>query len=192
MMNSCARRILVLYGTTEGQTGKVAAAIGETLRSAGLAAEVVNAAGERDPEPEDFAGIIVAASVHAGGYQRPVARWVRTHAVALRGRPTVFVSVCLGVLEHNPKVDQTLNEIMQRFFNNTGWQPSQIKIVAGALPYSKYNWLTRRMMKRIVAKAHGDTDTSRDYEYTDWQDLDLFARRFAETVSGTERVSVAS
>jgi menaquinone-dependent protoporphyrinogen oxidase len=34
-------------------------------------------------------------------------------------------------------------------------------------------------MKRIVSKGGGDTDTSRDYEYTDWEDLRTFAREFA-------------
>ena len=38
-------------------------------------------------------------------------------------------------------------------------------------------------MKRIVAKAHGDTDTSRDYEYTEWNDIRQFANDFADTLT---------
>lgn len=30
------------------------------------------------------------------------------------------------------------------------------------------------MMKRIAAEATGDTDTSRDYEYTDWNEVEAF------------------
>lgn len=71
--------------------------------------------------PEAYDGVIVAASVHSGGYQRAV---------------------------------------------------------KGALPYTRYNWL-KKIMKRIVSKAGGDTDTTRDYEYTDWDDLRVFAREFA-------------
>ena len=33
------------------------------------------------------------------------------------------------------------------------------------------------MMKRIVAKAGGDTDTSKDYVYTDWADLEVEGAR---------------
>ena len=50
--------------------------------------------------------------------------------------------------------------------------------MAGALPYTRYNWLIRRVMKRIAAKAGGDIDTTRNYEYTDWQDLRTFAEQF--------------
>ena len=46
-------------------------------------------------------------------------------------------------------------------------------------------------MRRIVARAHGDTDTSRDYEYTDWDDLRLFAQTFAERLVGQKAMRLA-
>ena len=72
---------------------------------------------------------------------------------------------------------------MQRFLARCGWRPAITKMIAGALPYTRYNWLKRQMMKRIVAKAGGDTDTTRDYEYTDWIDLRNFAQDFAGLAS---------
>jgi menaquinone-dependent protoporphyrinogen oxidase len=38
-------------------------------------------------------------------------------------------------------------------------------------------------MRRIAAKAGGDTDVSRDYEYTDWNDVRDFAVGFAGVVA---------
>ena len=49
----------------------------------------------------------------------------------------------------------------------------------GALRYTKYNVLIRIMMRVIVGFAGGDTDTSRDYEYTDWRAVEGFAAEFA-------------
>lgn len=176
-------RILILYGTSEGHTAKVAAAMADSLRGAGADVDVVKARRSgAGPYPEDYAAVIVAASVHAGMYQRAVRRWVRAHAPALHARPTAFVSVCLAVLERTPDIDRQLGAIMTRFFRSTGWTPAESKVVAGALPYTKYGWLKRWMMRRIVAKAKGDTDTSRDYEYTDWDDLAEFVGRFASGV----------
>jgi menaquinone-dependent protoporphyrinogen oxidase len=109
---------------------------------------------------------------------------VKANAAALRSRPTAFVSVCLGVLQHDPKVARELQAIIDRFLADTSWQPDATKIVAGALPYTKYNWLTRWAMKRIVRKAGGDIDTSRDYEYTDWDDVRRFAGEVLTMVDG--------
>lgn len=172
-------RILILYGTTDGQTAKIAAALAETLQVEGALVDVVDA-GARVPPPraDAYGAVIVAASVHASGYQAPVRRWVAANAAALRDRPAAFVSVCLGVLQHDPAVDAELQAILRRFVAATGWQPAETKIVAGALRYTRYNWLKRFVMRRIAAKAHGDTDTTRDHEYTDWIDLKGFARDF--------------
>jgi menaquinone-dependent protoporphyrinogen oxidase len=173
-------RVLILYGTSEGQTAKIAEAMAGTLRSGGAAVDVVRAGRTgHGPRPEDYAAVIVAASIHAGRHQPGVRRWVRAHAPELRRRPAAFVSVCLAVLQKTPAVDRELGHILERFVEATGWRPPETKVVAGALPYSKYGWLKRRIMRSIVAKAHGDTDTSRDYEYTDWDDLAAFVRRFA-------------
>ena len=174
-------RILVLYGTTEGQTAKVARFLGDTLRAGGLSTDVVDARTAR-PSPVSYDAVIVAASVHARGYQRAVRRWVRAHARELNEKPTAFISVCLAVLQHEPKVQHELTAIVDRFRTSTGWRPTIVKNVAGALAYSKYNWLKRWAMVRIVRKAGGDTDTSRDYEYTDWADLRAFSEEFARSL----------
>lgn len=174
-------RILVIYGTTEGQTAKIARRLGDALREEGASADVQNAeAAWLDPHPYD--AVIVAASIHVGGYQRAVRRWVRAHADVLNEKPSAFVSVCLAVLQSETEVQQELSAIVDRFLKKTGWRPSTIRHVAGALAYSQYNWLKRLAMVRIVRTAGGDTDTSRDYEYTDWADVRAFAGAFARSL----------
>ena len=79
-------------------------------------------------------------------------------------------------------VDRDLQAILERFTKETGWQPTITKIVAGALLYTQYGWFKRMAMKWMASRAGGDTDTSRDYVYTDWADLATFAARFAHTV----------
>jgi len=176
-------RILVLYGTTDGHTAKVARSLAETLRCQG-AVVVVHDARSVDCTPDDYDGVIVAASVRGGRYQKAVWGWVRSHRAVLNTKPTAFVSVCLGVLQRDAKVDRTLETIRQRFLDETGWHPTVTKLVAGALLYRRYNFFLRWFMKRIVAKAGGDTDTTRDYEYTDWKDLRAFAEQFGHMVAG--------
>ena len=183
--------ILVLYGTTDGQTAKIGRYLGDALRAEGVSAEVRDAR-TAAPAPAGYDAVIVAASVHAGGYQRSVRRWARQHAHILNEKPTAFLSVCLGVLQREPKVQQELAAILSRFFTATGWRATITKSVAGALPYSRYNWVKRWAMVRIVRKAGGDTDTSRDYEYTDWADLRGFARDFLRLVRDRTDTAVAS
>ncbi len=177
---------LILYGTTDGQTGKIAWFLASELRALGILVDVVEA-GTADPYPERYDAVLVAASVHVGGYQRAVVRWTRSHAAALGRVPSAFVSVCLGVLQDSPRVARDLSAIRDRFIAQTGWTPPTIKVVAGALRYTRYGWLKRLVMRRIAAKTGGATDTTRDHEYTDWGNL----RRFAEIFAGRIRQPAA-
>jgi menaquinone-dependent protoporphyrinogen oxidase len=175
--------ILVIFGTTDGHTRKVAQFLAASLRAADALIECdVIRAGHIDVSPQQYDAVIVCASVQGGKYQKPVANWVRRHAAALNQKPTAFVSVCLGVLQKDPAVDRQLEAIVERFFARAGWHANRVKQIAGALVYTKYGWLKRWIMKRIVAKAGGDIDTTRDYEYTDWPDLQAFAAEFHRLV----------
>jgi menaquinone-dependent protoporphyrinogen oxidase len=178
-------RILVLYGTTDGHTAKVARAIANTLWAHGVTADIADARRD-DPDPRGYTGVIVAASIHAGGFQRAVKHWVRRHADDLRSIPAAFVAVCLGVLQHDPAVDRELDAIVEGFLDETGWHPAERKLVAGALQYTRYGVIKRWGMRRIAAKAGGDVDTRRDYDYTDWADLRAFAIRFADRAWGRD------
>lgn len=104
--------------------------------------------------------------------------WVRANAPGLSRKPSAFVSVCLGVLQNDPKVRRDLGAIQDRFAEWTGWRPARVKEVAGALKYTRYWWLKRMAMRYIAGRAGGSTDTSRDHEYTDWEDLKRFAKTF--------------
>ena len=175
-------RVLILYGTTDGQTLAVAQAIGAALSQSDIDADIIEA-GTVEPVLANYAGVIVAASVHAGRYQRDVEHWVRAHARAFGSRPTAFVSVSLSVLNKNPEAAADLDAVVNRFLRGTGWTPGDVKHVAGALFYTRYNVFKRWIMKRIVASSGGDTDTSKDYVYTDWADLRHFTQEFRRRVA---------
>ena len=175
-------RVLVLYGTSEGHTEKVATIIGNTLIANGCHADVIKA-GTVDPSVRDYDGVIVAASIHGGRFQEAVVTCVRAHAAAIAAKPNALVEVCLTIVRKNdPKVTADLSAIVDRFSRETGWTPATVKPVAGALLYTRYNFLMRWIMKRIVTHQGGDTDTSRDYVYTDWDEVKAFATEFSRRI----------
>jgi menaquinone-dependent protoporphyrinogen oxidase len=56
-----------------------------------------------------------------------------------------------------------------------------VGLFGGALLYRQYGILKRYMMKWIVRDKPGmSLDTSRDYVYTDWDQVKRFAEEFVE------------
>lgn len=179
------KRLLLFYGTTDGQTAKIMKFLDAELRGLGAGVTLVEAAeGPAPAELSEYDGVIVAGSIHAGGFQRRLIRWVRHHREALGARPHIFLAVCLSVLQQDPAVHRELERILTRFVRATGWRPRAMKTVAGALSYSRYGFLRRWVMRRIARKAGGGTDVSRDYEYTDWEELRRLAQNFLTSLGG--------
>ena len=162
-------RLLIVNGTNEGQTRKIAGHVAETAREAGHEAEVVDSAiGPVLVPPHRYDAVVVAGSVHAGKHQRSLARFVRASLAELTRLPTAFFSVSLSATGSDLP---GARKCADAFLHETGWFPSMVRLTAGALAYSRYGPVKRWIMKRIARKAGGGTDTSRDYEYTDWAKL---------------------
>ena len=90
-------KMLLVYGTTEGQTRNIARFVADRLIQKGNQVSTVDVAEQAlPPDPCAFDAVLVAASIHAGRYQSAVIDFVRENLAALRARPSAFLSVSLA------------------------------------------------------------------------------------------------
>jgi menaquinone-dependent protoporphyrinogen oxidase len=175
----CMAKFLILYATVEGHTARVAARIAQHLRERGHAVELQRAETARvGLDLAGFDAVIVGASVHYGRHPGHLRALLRKHGAELAARRGAFFSVSLSARTKPPAAQR----YSKNFLRQAGWQPQHTATFAGALPYSKYAPWKRLLMIAFVGFAGGDTDTSRDYEYTDWEAVDRFADGFADSV----------
>jgi menaquinone-dependent protoporphyrinogen oxidase len=173
--------ILVVYGTTEGHTRKIAQRIGGFVREMGHNAEVVDSADVRkDFRADGFNAYIVIGSVHQGNHQRSLVHFVRKYRDDLRKAPSTFLSASLTAAYKEGDHMAELQKCVDKFTDETDWTPTEWIPVAGALLYVEYDWLKRTILKSISKRAGGDTDTAQDYEYTDWVALEVYVKSFLE------------
>lgn len=180
--------ILILYGTIEGQTRKIAVHVADRIRDRGHTVEVVASTAFNGPVPASaFAGVIVAASVHGGRHQSEIVQIVKENRTELLSLPTAFLSVSLAVLDaaHHKEAQGYVDQ----FLDETGWAPNLAETVAGALRYTKYGFVKRFIMKQISKRSGRPTDTSRDFEFTDWHQVRRFTDRFLQHVASPETAS---
>ena len=176
------RKVLVLHASFDGQTKRIAERIGAVLTGAGHAVTVLaaDAPGAASAIAAHDA-VVVGGAIRIGRHAPRLRKLVRAHATALASRPNAFFSVCLSAGGPGAK-QETASGYIDAFCRWTGWQPHETASFAGALRYRKYNPPLRFMMRFIARVAGGDTDTSRDYEYTDWAAVDRFAVKFRSTL----------
>jgi len=182
--------LVVLYATREGQTRRIAQHIAAKLRSSGFLVDVLDVVEEMpaDFDPARYAAAVVAAPVHIGKHEKAMVEFVKAHRTVLERIPCTFLSVSLSEAgaedasasaERRERSAANVSLMISRFLRDTGWSPTYVHPVAGALLYRQYGAGLRLLMRFIAKVAGATTDTSRDHEYTDWQALDRFADELA-------------
>jgi menaquinone-dependent protoporphyrinogen oxidase len=171
--------LLIVYGSSGGHTTRIVDRLVDVALSREHQVQVMDC----DKLPSDFStrffdAVIVGAPVYFGKHHRGVAQFVRTRGDELAGRPCAFFSVSLAAAAARPEDRAEAVDYVRDFVRETAWRPGLTAVFAGALRYSQYGLVTRAVMKRISKRAGGDTDTSQDYDYTDWEAVRLFGEGF--------------
>ena len=169
-------RTLVVYASTHGHTGKIAARIAETI---GPGAELRDIAAGAKLEPWQYDAVVVGASVHAGHHQKAVLEWVGAHAGVLNHMPSAFFSVCLTAADDTDEARRASQGYIDAALEKTSWQPRIARSFAGALQYREYDVFTRLLIKLMMRHGGHPTDTSRDHDFTDWDEVERFAEECA-------------
>jgi menaquinone-dependent protoporphyrinogen oxidase len=171
-------KILIGYGTTEGQAARIADRIAEVIRSHGIDAQARDLKQSEDAGLDRYDAVIVGGSIHMGKHADYVVDFVRKNRLKLEVLPSAFFSVSLAA--HGDMANA--EAYLAKFEQETGWQPAQVGLFGGALLYRQYGFLKRLMMKKIVSDKPGSlsTDTSRDHVYTDWAEVKRLAEAFLE------------
>jgi menaquinone-dependent protoporphyrinogen oxidase len=183
-MKEVAMKAAIFYATREGQGKRVSDHIAESLRARRFDVDIYNVKDSPeliDMQPYRLAFLV--ASVHLGHHEREIVRFVKSHRADLVRLGAPFLSLTLSEAsaedsaappEKRTAAAADAQRMIDVFVRETGWRPAYVLPVAGALTYSKYNFIIKLIMKIVARRTGGPTDTTRDYEFTDWAALDRF------------------
>jgi menaquinone-dependent protoporphyrinogen oxidase len=180
-------KIFLAYGTTEGQTAKIADFLSEVLRGHGYDVTTRNVRETATTIPDDYDAVIVGASIHMGKHDKHIVDFVGKNKEILTRMPSAFFSVSLAAHGDTAEAEGYVEQFQQQ----TGWRPGKVAMFSGALLYTEYGFIKRHMMRKIARDKPGElgTDLSRDYIYTEWDGVKRFAEHFAadlDAKQGTE------
>ena len=124
-------KVLVAYATRCGSTGAVAEAIGEALCAAGVPADV-----RPVKEVSDVSGYraaVVGSAIRIGKWLPEATKWVKTHQVALRGKPLAYFGVCMALAEDTEETRREAESFLQPVRDLV--QPVEEAMFAGVVDY---------------------------------------------------------
>lgn len=170
------RKLLIVYGTTEGQTRKIVEYLAGEARGLNYDRDLHDAGSIPDNlQLSQFSKIIVAASVHMERHQEAVVQFVKKYRSDLEKCETAFLSISLSAAGDAEERSDAW-EYTRRFLSEVDWRPTKVHIVAGALRFSEHDFFKRWAMRRLAKEKRADRKN--DCEYTDWPELGHILKTF--------------
>ena len=172
-------KTLILYSTRDGQTRDIATRLGTELKASGRESDILNLHDSKDIAWAEYDRVVIGASIRYGHFHRSVNLFIQKHLQQLNDIPSAFFSVNLVARKPEKNTPET-NSYTRKFLLSSPWQPDCCAVFAGALRYPRYGWLDKFMIRLIMKMTDGETDTSKEVVYTDWQQVSLFAAKIAQ------------
>jgi menaquinone-dependent protoporphyrinogen oxidase len=175
-------KVLIIHDSIDGQTAQIAARIAEIIQAHKFEVEVLDA--KHLPHGftvKGYNGILLGSPVRNRRYSALIQHFIEEQETDLRDFPSGFFSV--SIADGTTKSGRLwLDGYLKSFFDETGWHPKVIGRFGGALLYTRYGFWIRIPLALAGRMMGYPTDTSRDHELTNWDDVVQFATEFISQV----------
>jgi menaquinone-dependent protoporphyrinogen oxidase len=169
-------KALFLYSSREGQTKKILNYIKEEMVEFDCDIRDLHTVGDVDFAQYDK--VLIGASIRYGHLNKKLYQFIEHNLTQLQSNKVAFFCVNLTARKEDQGKDTPEGSAyIKTFLKKSPWQPSLIGVFAGALYYPRYNFFDRTMIRFIMTMTGGETDTSKEVEYTNWQKVSLFTEK---------------
>ena len=168
-------KCLVIYSTTDGHTKKICDHIASILNDSSHT-KLISLNQAFDENLMMFDMIVIGASIRYGKHKKELYEFIRKNRRTLEKTETCFFSVN-AVARKSEKNLPSTNPYMKKFLKQSGWIPDHTEVFAGEIDYKKYKFFDKHIIRFIMWLTGGPTDTSRKYDFTNWDNVQLFADR---------------
>ena len=165
---------LIIYSSTDGQTIKICKRIMSIIGDS----KIVSIDEAKNENLTKYEKVIVGASIRYGKHKPELYEYISENCDHLIDTNASFFSV--NVVARKPEKNTPLtNPYVQKFLSISQWHPSLIGVFAGKIDYPRYGVLDKFMIRLIMWITKGPTDTKNVYEFTNWDDVDSFAKKIS-------------
>ncbi|WP_306112846.1 MULTISPECIES: flavodoxin domain-containing protein [unclassified Roseovarius] len=163
-------RILIIFGTVEGQTAKIARFLADEARGAGHDVDLIDTADKSASiSAADADKVILAASVHERKHPKWFEMCLAAEGDKLAARDTMLLSVSL--MAAFPDTRSEAQEFVEEMKMRTGFEPATEMLVAGAVRMSSYDYFSTQVLRHVVLRGGKYDLAEGDHEFTDWEGL---------------------
>ena len=166
------KKILLTYSTVDGHTKTICKKILSYCKTSHVDILPIDSS----INIKDYDTVVIGASIRYGKYREEIFEFIKENEELLNSKDNAFFSVNVVARKENKNKPET-NPYLLKFLNKISWHPKILDVFAGKIDYPKYKFLDKYAIKFIMWITKGPTDTSKVYEFTDWNRVKSFAEK---------------
>jgi len=177
------KRIAIVISSQSGQTQKIADRISTQLKHGNCLVDVLTVEFDQvvsEARLKQYDAVILGCPVYLGDFPQMLLDWAWEHRDTLNTVPTGLFTESLNAADPRPRARVVDDKVLRTFIDQTDLRPRFVACFAGALEYTQYSFFKKCVLQGMSAAAGGPTDTSRDFELTDWSDVAGFTQAFKD------------
>ncbi len=167
------KKTLLVHASQDGQTAKIMQFIERGIKDS-KPCELKDLYKD-DIDLSDYEQIVIGAAVRYGHLDKRLYRFIEENAKTLGNMPNAFFCVNLTARKEGKDTPET-SVYMKTFLKRSAWQPQKLAVFAGALKYPQYKLFDRLMIQLIMKITGGETDPTKEVEYTNWDKVTEFSK----------------
>lgn len=169
------KKALFLYSTTDGQTLKICRHIEETIADE-FESTLIDLTQQSSVDFSQYDRVIIGASIRYGHLSKRLYQFIGENLQELNRHKVAFFCVNLTARKEEQGKDTPEGSVyMRKFLKKSPWTPKLQAVFAGALRYPRYKLIDRLCIQFIMKVTGGETDPTKEIEYTNWEKVTLFA-----------------
>ena len=171
-------KVLILYSTTDGHTVEICKRLQAVIEPTGDSVEIRDLAATPTLDGLGFDKIVLGASIRYGKHQKLVNEFIAKNQATLESVPNALFSVNVVARKPEKNTPET-NPYLQKFLRKIDWQPQNLGVFAGKIDYPSLGPFDRTMIRFILWMGKGPTDTTKAFEFTNWDKVEEFGQMVA-------------
>ncbi len=171
------KNVLIIYWSHDGRTARISRRICEVIEAEGHKATMMHVmeAEREGVDLDSYDIILLGCAIRYGEFNKQFVNFVNKNKAKLDAKPNSMFNIT--AIARNPeKATVAGNVYARKFLENNPWKPHEMKCFAGKVDYPNCGPVDGFLIRLIMMMTKGPTDKHSVNDFTNWDDVEAYAR----------------
>lgn len=176
-------KALIAFGSRYGSSTEIAEEIGKIMENQGVEVNLVNLRKNKVDNINNYDLIVVGSGIKMGKWTKEPLKFLNKNKSTLQDKKVALFVSCGAPLNGKEKMDEAMELYLEKIAKESlSGEPVSMGLFGGVFDPNANNGLMYKMAMKMAKKGFEEkgVDTSKRYDYRDWDEIRHWARKLAD------------